>query len=90
MNPALDMALMHRRPAPGVVIHSDRGIQYASKSFRKKLAKHGLIQSMSGKGNCYDNGVPRTPKGDALQEMRVWPLGIGLQYRVPNHVELLG
>lgn len=57
VNPALDMALMHRRPAPGVVIHSDRGIQYASKSFRKKLAKHGLIQSMSGKGNCYDNSV---------------------------------
>ena len=31
--------------------------QYASKSFRKKLAKHGLIQSLSGKGNCYDNSV---------------------------------
>jgi hypothetical protein len=34
--------------------------------------------------------VPRTPKGDALGEMRDWPLGIGLQDRVPNHVELLG
>lgn len=51
------MALMHRRPDRGVVIHSDRGIQYASKSFRKKLEKHCLIQSMSGKGNCYDNAV---------------------------------
>jgi len=60
VNPALDMAVMHRRPAPGVVIHSDQGIQYASKSFRKKLAKHGLIQSMSGRGNCYDNAVTET------------------------------
>ncbi len=60
VNPALDMALMHRRPDRGVVIHSDRGIQYASKSFRKKLEKHGLIQSMSGKGNCYDNAVTET------------------------------
>ena len=57
VNPALDMALMHRKPPRGVVIHSDRGVQYASVSFRKKLAKHGLIQSMSGKGNCYDNSV---------------------------------
>jgi len=57
VNPALDMALMHRRPARGVVFHSDRGIQYASKSFRLKLTKHALIQSMSGKGNCYDNAV---------------------------------
>jgi putative transposase len=60
VNPALDMALMHRKPAPGVVIHSDRGIQYASKSFRERLEKHGLIQSMSGKGNCYDNAVTET------------------------------
>ncbi len=60
VNPALDMALMHRKPPRGVVIHSDRGIQYASVSFRKKLAKHGLIQSMSGKGNCYDNAVTET------------------------------
>ena len=57
VNPALDMALMHRKPAPDVVIHSNRGIQYASVSFRKKLEKYGLIQSMSGKGNCYDNSV---------------------------------
>ena len=51
---------MRRKPPRGVVIHSDRGIQYASVSFRKKLAKHGLIQSMSGKGNCYDNAVTET------------------------------
>ena len=60
VNPALDMALMNRRPDPGVVIHSDRGVQYASVSFRKKLEKYGLIQSMSGKGNCYDNAVTET------------------------------
>ena len=40
--------------------------------------------------DCYDSGVPRTPQGGVLREMRVWPLGIGLQDRVPNYVELLG
>ncbi len=60
VNPALDMAVMHRRPGRGVIMHSDRGSQYASKTFRKKLDKYGLIQSMSGKGNCYDNAVTET------------------------------
>ena len=52
VNHALDMAVMHRRPDPGVILHSDRGSHYASRTFRKKLDKYGLIQSMSGKGNC--------------------------------------
>ena len=41
----------------GLIFHSDRGIQYAAKSFRKLLKKYKCIQSMSGKGNCYDNAV---------------------------------
>lgn len=60
VNPALDMAVRHRQPPAGVIFHSDRGVQYASKSFRKKLADYHMIQSMSGKGNCYDNAVTET------------------------------
>jgi len=87
---ALQMAIWRRRPAPGLIFHSDRGSQYFSKDFQKMLKAHKMKSSMSRKGDCWDNGVPRTPQGDALREMRVRPLGIGLQDRVPNHVELLG
>jgi transposase InsO family protein len=57
---ALDMAVKHRRPPKGVILHSDRGIQYVSKAFRKRLKKYRMTQSMSGKGNCYDNAVTET------------------------------
>ena len=52
---ALDKALKRGLVASDAIIHSDRGSQYSSKDFRKLLNKHGLRQSMSGKGNCYDN-----------------------------------
>jgi putative transposase len=52
---ALQMALRQRRPATGVLHHSDRGCQYASAAYRKTLADHGCVASMSRKGNCYDN-----------------------------------
>jgi transposase InsO family protein len=52
---ALQMALNRRRPKPGLIVHSDRGAQYASADYRQLLATHGLIASMSRKGNCYDN-----------------------------------
>ncbi len=52
---ALDMAVMHRNPAEGLIFHSDRGIQYASEAFRNKLESYEMIQSMSRKGNCWDN-----------------------------------
>jgi putative transposase len=54
---AFDMAVRTRRPAPGLVFHSDRGSQYASGKFRRRLARHGMMQSMSRKGNCWDNAV---------------------------------
>jgi|PlaIllAssembly_1097288.scaffolds.fasta_scaffold113998_2 transposase InsO family protein len=54
---ALDMALTHRRPAQGLVHHSDRGVQYASDAYRQRLAAAGVVPSMSRKGNCYDNAV---------------------------------
>lgn len=48
-------AAQKRKPPEGLVFHSDRGSQYASKTFRRWLKHFGMIQSMSRKGNCYDN-----------------------------------
>lgn len=52
---ALDMAYTNRKPKEGLIFHSDRGVQYASYDFREKLDKYKMIQSMSRKGNCWDN-----------------------------------
>ena len=54
---AFDMAVRLRKPPSGLIFHSDRGSQYASKKLRKRLAQRGMQQSMSGTGNCYDNAV---------------------------------
>lgn len=54
---ALQMAIVQRNPAPGLIVHSDRGTQYASAEHQALLAKHGLVGSMSRKGNCWDNAV---------------------------------
>ena len=52
---ALAMAWFRRRPAPGVIHHSDRGSQYASHAFQARLKEYGMTCSMSRKGNCWDN-----------------------------------
>lgn len=54
---ALSRATRSRRPATGLVLHSDRGCQYASRAYRTELSKIGAVQSMSRKGNCWDNAV---------------------------------
>jgi transposase InsO family protein len=54
---ALKRAVRRRRPPPGLIFHSDRGVQYACSDFRKELAVHGFTQSMSRKGDCWDNAV---------------------------------
>jgi transposase InsO family protein len=54
---ALRLALAARRPAPGFVHHTDRGSAYASRGYRAVLAAHGAVQSMSRRGDCYDNAV---------------------------------
>ena len=51
---ALDMALKRRRPLPGLMHHSDRGSQYAAGAYRKQLAGHAIVCSMSRKGNCWE------------------------------------
>lgn len=54
---ALDDAVRARHPPPGLVFHSDRGSQYASRAFRRRLWRYRMRQSMSRKGNCWDNAV---------------------------------
>jgi len=54
---ALRMARDARCPAPGLIHHSDRGSQYTSGEYRAELATHGMVASMSKKGDCYDNAV---------------------------------
>jgi transposase InsO family protein len=54
---ALQMALTHRRPRPGLIHHTDQGATYTSVAYQRQLVQTGLVASMSRKGNCYDNAV---------------------------------
>jgi putative transposase len=69
---ALEMAIWQRRPKAGLIVHSDRGSQYASKRYRRLLKKHGFIGSMSRKGNCWDNAVAESFFGSLKQERVQW------------------
>lgn len=57
VNDALNMAISRRNPPKGLIWHTDRGSQYASYSHKDLLVQNGIIQSMSRKGNCWDNAV---------------------------------
>lgn len=54
---ALDMALARRRPAPGLVHHTDQAGLYCAYDYRERLRVHGILPSMSARGDCYDNAV---------------------------------
>ena len=54
---AMLMALWRRKPGKGLIWHTDRGSQYCSKSHRSILKDHGILQSVSRKGNCWDNAT---------------------------------
>ena len=54
---ALGMALRTRRPEPGLLHHSDRGVQYAGGDYQTQLRENGIVCSMSRKGDCWDNAV---------------------------------
>jgi transposase InsO family protein len=71
---ALQMAIVRRKPAPGLVHHSDRGVQYTSLSFSKSLEDEGLIPSMGWVGSAYDNTL--------LAEFFVATLKTELLYRI--------
>ena len=70
---ALEMALRRREIAPGLIFHSDRGAQYVDRRVRAILSYHGMVQSMSSTGNCYDNAMAESffatlKKGHALSQ----------------------
>ena len=73
---ALTMALRQRRPAPGLVHHTDRGVQYAARAYRGLLAAHELTPSMSRRGNCWDNAVAESFFATLKRELvdrTTWP-----------------
>lgn len=65
---ALNMAVADRKPKPGLLFHSDRGVQYAAERFRARLKQLGMQQSMSRKGNCWDNACVESFFGTMKQE----------------------
>ena len=69
---ALTMAIWNRQPTEGLICHSDRGSQYASKKYRKLLSKNGFLGSMSRKGDCWDNSVVESFFGSLKQERVHW------------------
>ena len=77
---ALNMAIQQRQPPPGVIVHSDRGSQYASVLYQDLLDKHGFVCSMSRKGNCWDNSIAERFFLNLKME-RVW------QRHYANHAE---
>lgn len=69
---ALTMAIWQRKPQAGLIHHSDRGSQYASKAFKQLLETHGIQGSMSRKGDCWDNAVAESFFGSLKQERVQW------------------
>jgi len=69
---ALNMAIWQRQPKPGLVVHSDRGSQYASKAYRRLLHANGFIGSMSRKGDCWDNAVAESFFASLKKERVQW------------------
>ncbi len=67
---ALERTLAARGEMEGAIFHTDRGSQYASAAYRKALASAGLLQSMSRKGNCWDNAVAESFFGTLEQELK--------------------
>ncbi|PCJ40464.1 MAG: IS3 family transposase, partial [SAR86 cluster bacterium] len=79
---ALTMAIWQRRPNAGLIVHTDRGSQYASHAFRKLLNVNGFKGSMSRKGDCWDNAVVESFFGSLKQERVHWR-----HYQTPHEAQ---
>lgn len=87
---AFNAALKSRRPKRGTIFHSDRGGQYASKEFRDILQEHGMISSMSRKGDCWDNAVVESFFGSLKAELRdpIWETRAAARAAIFDYIEV--
>ena len=87
---ALSMAFTTRRPADGVIFHSDRGCQYTSRDYAALARANGVILSVSRKGECWDNAVAESFFATIKRELindRPWPTRAGLHRAVFDYIE---
>ena len=88
---ALRMALAARRPAPGLIFHADRGCQYTSEQFRQLLADHHITQSLSRRGQCWDNSVAESWFATYKTELvyrGTWPTVAKLRTATFDYIEV--
>ncbi len=88
---ALRMAIDARRPAPGLIFHSDRGTQYTSKQFTDLLAQHAISQSLSRPRQCWDNAVAESFFGSLKTELidcQSWPTRAHARRAVFDYIEV--
>ena len=88
---ALGMALAHRRPAPGLIWHSDQGSQFVSLAFGQQARAAGIAQSMGSRGDCFDNAVAETFFATLKKELihrRSWPDRAELRTEVFDYIEV--
>ncbi len=88
---ALEMALGMRRPNEALILHSDRGSQYASEEYARRMHAAGITCSMSRKGNCWDNAVVESFFGTLKQELihtRSWKTRDEARAAIHEYIEV--
>lgn len=88
---ALQMALAQRRPAPGLIWHTDQGSQFVSLAFGQQARAAGIAQSMGSRGDCYDNAVAESFFATLKKELihgRSWPSKAELRTEVFEYIEV--
>jgi putative transposase len=88
---ALQMALDHRRPEPGLIHHSDQGSQYVSLTFGQTARAAGIAQSMGSRGDCFDNAVAESFFATLKKELinrRPWPTKAELRSEIFDYIEI--
>ena len=88
---AFGTALALRRPGKGLIFHTDRGCQYTSGEFRELLARHGVVQSLSRPGQCWDNAVAESFFSTLKEELLyrgVWPTRSAARRAIFEYVEV--
>ena len=88
---ALRMALARRQIKPGLLHHTDRGVQYASTDYRELLSRHKIVPSMSRRANCYDNAVSEsffaTLKWELLERLK-WQTRAAVRTAIFEYIEV--